>query len=244
MNRITHLLRQLLLLMISNTTVVLGNLISTLLTTHGSRTVSQVTTQLHLQNTTWPLAWKILFSGSQSATMVTIIWTVMCTNTSQTIFTQADPIWLNHTPYAFLSIMLATCISLSTLNRNTVPTTPQATKVQIYLLCPPTTAWTSSTPFGTISSTRSTSTLRDLLMIPTGQHLQLTQSLCRRLVQWQFKIQNLTKTWILKDGLRKATILRLLNTTVSKINLNKANLDIVPDVALPQWYIDENVAIC
>jgi hypothetical protein len=32
--------------------------------------------------------------------------------------------------------------------------------------------------------------------------------------------------------------------TVSKILLIKLNIDIVPDVALPQWYIDENVPVC
>lgn len=168
----------------------------------------------------------------------------MYTNTSQITSTLADKTSLNRMRYAFSSIILETFTSLSTQRLSIALITQLVTKVLIFSLCHLTTASMSCTLFGITFSTLNMLTLRDPSILPTGQPLQLTLLLWLKLVQPPLLILQAIRMLTLRCGLKKATISQSPNMIVSQLSKTKIEIDIVPDVALPQWYIDENVIVC
>ena len=157
----------------------------------------------------------------------------MYTNTSQISSTLADKTSLNRMHYAFSSIILETFTSLSTQRLSIALITQLVTKVLICSRYHLTTVLMNCTLFGITLSTLNMLTLRDPLILPTGQPLKLTLLLWLKLVQPPLLILQAIRTLTLRCGLKKATISQSPNMIVSKLSKTKIDTDIVPDVALP-----------
>ena len=168
----------------------------------------------------------------------------MYTNTSQITSTLADKTSLNRMRYAFSSIILETFTSLSTQRLSIALIILLVTKVLICSLYHLTTVLMNCTLFGITLSTLNMLTLRDPSILLTGQPLKLTLLLWLKLVQPLLLILQAIRTLTLRCGLKKATKSQSPNMIVSQLSKTKIDTDIVPDVALPKWYIDENVIVC